>query len=325
MLHSLTLRSLLRLGSFTPLLVGLAACGDDTAGTGGGGTGGGGTGGGSGGGASFTDFQVGGDRPVTVRVPSGFDPSEPTPLFIFLHGYGATGELNDLLLGFGPVAKERGLLFAAPDGTRDANNSQFWNATDACCNFFGSTVDDVAYIRSLIDEISQKVSVDPKRIYLAGHSNGAFMSNRFACDAADRVAAFLSLAGATYADPSDCTPSEPVSMIQAHGTNDDTILYEGGDLGTAFGRSGFVYPGAEGTVSIWAELDGCTGTLEAEAGTVDLLADDVGAETTVSRFTGCPSGVDVELWSHAEAGHIPSPTPAFANAAIDFFLAHPKP
>lgn len=323
MIQSFALRSLLRVGTFVPLLVGLAACGDDTTGMGGGGTGGGGSGGG--GGAAFADFVVGGDRPVTVRVPAGFDPSVPTPLFIFLHGYGATGELNDLLLGFGPVAKERGLLFAAPDGTRDPNNSQFWNATDACCNFFGSTVDDVAYIRSLIDEIAAKVSVDPKRVYLAGHSNGAFMSNRFACDAADRLAAFLSLAGGTYADPSECTPSEPVSMVQAHGENDEVILYEGGDLGVQFGGTGFVYPGAEETVGTWAELDGCTGELVAEAATVDLLADDVGAETTISRVAGCPSGVDVELWRHAAAGHIPSPTPAFANRAIDFFLAHPKP
>jgi polyhydroxybutyrate depolymerase len=261
-----------------------------------------------------------------VHVPDGFDPGTPTPLFIFLHGYGATGPLNDLLLGFGPEAKRRGLLFATPEGTRDPNDSQFWNATDACCNFFSSDVDDVAYLRSLIDEISAKVSVDPKRIYFAGHSNGAFMSNRFACDAADRVAAFFSLAGATYADPSMCEPSEPVSMIQAHGLLDDVVLYEGGNLAEYAGFDfEWIYPGAEQTVATWASLDGCTGPLEDQPGAIDLLADEIGAETTIARYAGCPAGVDVELWRHEGAGHIPSPTPPFAEKVIDFFLAHPKP
>ena len=66
------------------------------------------------------------------------------------------------------------------------------------------------------------MNVDPYRIYVAGHSNGGFMSYRLACTHADRIAAIVSLAGATFDTPADCSPTEPVAVLQIHGTADDT-------------------------------------------------------------------------------------------------------
>src|SRR5439155_20820686 len=114
-----------------------------------------------------------------------------------------------------------------PDGTVDGNNNHFWNATDGCCDFGKTGVDDSSYLAGLIDEIASKYKVDPKRVYFMGHSNGGFMSYRMACDHADRVAAIVSLAGATFADDSKCKPTAPVAVVEVHGNADPTVPYDG--------------------------------------------------------------------------------------------------
>ncbi len=102
-------------------------------------------------------------------------------------------------------AEKRGLLYAVPDGTTDTRGDRFWNATAACCNFYGSTVDDSTYLTEVIAAVSARYSVDPARVYLAGHSNGAFMSFRMACEHADLIAAIAVLNGAMVNDVSDAS------------------------------------------------------------------------------------------------------------------------
>jgi polyhydroxybutyrate depolymerase len=296
----------------------VVACGDDSTSGGGAPPGGGGAGGepatGGGGGGATVDNVVGGDRPATVFVPSGYDPATPAPLLVLLHGYSATGALQELYFNFKPLADERGFLFVHPDGLIDANDENFWNATDACCGFVGPEVDDSAYLIGLVDEISEKFNVDPKRVYFAGHSNGGFMSHRMACDHADRVAAIMSLAGATWADSSQCQPSEPVSVVQVHGTADDVILYEGGDL---FGST---YPSAGDSVAYWAGVAGCDPTAPA-ATPLDIAIQ----PSELTAFTGCTPGVGVELWTIEGGAHIPGLSAAFGPALFDFFESHAKP
>jgi polyhydroxybutyrate depolymerase len=94
------------------------------------------------------------------------------------------------------------------------NGARFWNATDACCDVDASGVDDSSYLAGLINEIGSHVAVDPRRVFVVGHSNGAFMSYRMACDHADTIAAIVSLAGAPPADPAACRPTEPVAILR---------------------------------------------------------------------------------------------------------------
>jgi polyhydroxybutyrate depolymerase len=291
-----------------------------------GGAGGGGSAGGAGGGGASSSggtggaMPIGGDRPVTVHVPPGYAQGTPTPLVILLHGYSASGAIEDLYLGLTAESDKRGFLYAHPDGTIDGQGEHFWNATDACCNFNGSTVDDSGYLSSLITEIAAKYSVDPKRVYFFGHSNGGFMSYRMACDHADQVAAIVSLAGAMPTDVSLCKPSGPVSVLEVHGTADTTIAYDGASIG------GHPFPGATTTIADWVTLDGCSPTADTSAPMLDLEATLPGAETTVTKYaTGCKPGGGAELWTITGAEHIPNFTSAFVPDAVDFLYAHPKP
>ena len=263
---------------------------------------------------------LGGDRPVTVHVPPSYVAGTPIPLVVMLHGYGASAALEETYLRLRPLADQRGFLYVHPDGTIDLINNRFWNATDACCNIFGSTVDDSTYLSNVIAGVAAKYSVDAKRVFVMGHSNGGFMAYRLACDHADQIAAIVSLAGAMFNDPMQCTPSSPVSVLEIHGTADTTIPYDGGSI------VGHPFPSAPVTVGDWVTLDGCATMPDNSAAPLDLDSSLAGAETTVEKFTtGCLSGSEVDLWTIQGGAHIPTLSSQFSPDLIDFLLTHPKP
>ena len=268
--------------------------------------------------APLANLTFGGARPVTLQVPKDDDPSCPMPLVLLLHGYGANGQLQELYLGLDRLVDGRRVLLAAPDGTLDASGKQFWNATDACCNFDASPVDDVAYLRGLVSEISAAHAVDAHRVFVIGHSNGGFMAYRLACEHPEDFAAIVSLAGATFADAARCAPASPLSVLQIHGDADGTVLYDGGT--SLVGRVVPAYPGAARTTDIWASYQGCSSeTVPGES--VDLG----GTPALVTRHTGCPPGIGVELWTLPDGSHLPSFSSGFATNVWHWLEQHPKP
>jgi polyhydroxybutyrate depolymerase len=120
------------------------------------------------------DPIFGGARPVALfRAPEGYDRKKPIPLVIVLHGFGAGGYTQAAYFGLASLVEEKKFLLVAPDGTPDSKGRRFWNAVDTCCDFDKTGVDDVKYITGLVDEIATKWTVDRKRVFLVGHSNGA--------------------------------------------------------------------------------------------------------------------------------------------------------
>ncbi len=262
---------------------------------------------------------IGGARPVGVHVPPGYVPGTPMPLVLAIHGYSGTGgEGIESYMKLTPLADARGFLYAHPDGTADGTGNLFWNGTDACCDLFASGIDDSTYLSRLIDQIKAHFTVDPKRVFLVGHSNGAFMTFRMACDHADQIAAIATLAGATYKDVTKCTPKTPVAVLHIHGNTDDRNAYGGGTILAP-------YPGAEEDVTDWAAYDGCSTTPDTSTPPLDLDTNLAGAETTITKYAGCKPGGHVELWKIEGGSHVPALTPSFAPSLIDFFFAHPKP
>jgi polyhydroxybutyrate depolymerase len=299
--------------------------GDGAGGAGGAGAGGSGGAGGAGGGVPTTEgdfdpepFGKAQERPVSLYVPKGYVAGEPLPLVVLLHGYGASGTVQEYLFALKKVANERRFLYMHPDGTFDSTGKRHWNATNACCGFGVSTADDVAYLKGLLDEVQGRYAVDAKKIYFLGHSNGGFMSYRMACELGDRVAGVASLAGATFDKSDDCKPAAPVSALQVHGTADETVLYDGGLF---FGQA---YPSASRTAELWAGYNGCSGA-PTEGTPVDVEPKIDGAESKVLAYGGCKGGAAVELWSIPGGTHIPALSDDFRFGVIDFLLAHPKP
>ncbi len=267
-------------------------------------------------GTGMVSVQLG-DRPFELYVPTSYDSAQPVPLLIGLHGYTSYSAELENYFGIVDQAEQRGFLYALPDGTEDRRGDQFWNATNACCDIYGSGVDDSAYLSQVIETVKGSYSVDADRIFLIGHSNGGYMSHRMACDHADQITAIASLAGIVWSDPARCTPSRPVSVLQIHGTADETVAYTGGSFG-----GGLSYPSAEETVAQWRDHNGCTDVADTTAPPLDLDLAVAGAETAVTKYAdGCGEGSRVELWRIDGGRHVPALSDAFTPAVIDFFFS----
>ena len=259
-------------------------------------------------------------RPVSVREPAGYQEGTPAPLLVVLHGYGLTAQLETAYLGVDAVADANGMLVVAPEGTKNAEGKQYWNATKACCAPDGANdVDDSAYLAAVIDDVSTRYEVDDRRVFVLGHSNGGFMAYRMACDHADVIAAVASLEGAMTSAKGGCDPSGPVSVLEIHGTADKVIKYEGGASPTADAT----YPGAEQTVADWAELSGCDTPAVAGTPPNRTLMDGL-PPATVQTYGGCDDDAVAELWTQPDGSHQPPLNSTFTAQVVEFLLAHPK-
>ena len=256
---------------------------------------------------------------VTIQVPASYVDGDPIPLVLLLHGYSSNGGSVEAWMNFGPLVDEFGFLFAHPNGTQDFLGQWFWNATDACCDLFNDGVDDSGYLLDLINLIKTELSVDDARVYLAGHSNGGFMSYRMACDHSGTIAAIASVAGANWLKLSQCAATGPVNVLQIHGTQDATINFWGGCINNC-------YPGAVRSVQQWAVANSCDRVVDLSPPDIDIEDSIPGDETLVGRITqNCDPGGSSELWGVIGGPHSPALVDDFSRKVVEFFVTHPKP
>ena len=270
--------------------------------------------------------SLGGERPAKYVLPDQYTHNESWPLVILLHGYGANlamdtlhaGEVQDAYLGLSARTSELGFIQIIPKGLTDAAGNQFWNANKACCNYGNVDVNDVAYLTGLVDEAAKYFNINSKRVYLIGHSNGAFMSYRLACEAGKRFAGLVAIAGTTHWESKDCVPGDtPVSILHVHGTNDTTVPYSGKPS---------QYPSVQDTVDRWVVRNGCNA--DGIAGDdLDMIGggNKNKSDTTVKRWDGCKSGTAVELWTLNNGSHVPIFTSNFSLKALQFLLSKSRP
>lgn len=157
--------------------------------------------------------------------------SQPLPLIIAMHGGGGTANQMMVMSQLNAVAQERRLLVAYPQGL---GRLPTFNA-GVCCGFaMHHDVDDVGYVRSIVATVSRLHNVDAQRVYATGFSNGAMMSRRLACKAADIMKGIFPVAGTYGGRDADgnlafaCRPSHPVPVVSIHGLFDLNIPYYGG-------------------------------------------------------------------------------------------------
>lgn len=246
------------------------------------------------------------DRPVTLQVPADYDSSKQYPLVMILHGYGASGFVQEAYFGMSTLVSTSQAFVLAPDGTTDSTGEEFWNADPACCDFDDSGVDDSGYLGGLIDDVSAAWPVDPGAVLVIGHSNGGYMAYRMACDHSDTVTNIIVLAGAAASDPTTCVPTQPVPVLHMHGTDDDEVPYD---------------PNAMASVTQWAAHDNC-GTTFTPGPDEDVDTQLPGDETTTQTSDGCPPNIVVELWTIVGGTHVPNLGTGFADMMFQYFLAH---
>jgi polyhydroxybutyrate depolymerase len=260
---------------------------------------------------------------VPVYLPPDYNPDDPTPLLIFLHGWAPISPVwYDVLVPIQDDANAHGYLFAKPVGSQDIFGDYFWNATDACCDMFGADPPHVSYLLALVQSIQAHYNVDPQRIHLLGQSNGGFMCHRMACEAPETFASVVSLSGALWNDQSVCQPSEPIHVLNIHGTLDPIIFWLGGYLPPNLTP----YPGVETTAAFWAAHNGCS-TNPTNLGNFDFDLAVAFSETTRWVYEPCdyPAAGSTELWQTTLGSHFPIITAEGTAAIFDYLDTHTKP
>jgi polyhydroxybutyrate depolymerase len=261
--------------------------------------------------ADRTSIIIGADRPAELFLPVANQASKPSGVLINLHGYSGDSISQTNYTFLKQAALDAGLAYIAPDGLRDRSGNRFWNASNACCDFNETDVNDVEYIDGLVDEMSDAFDLDKSRIYLFGHSNGHFMSYQYLCTSKNPVAAIAGLAGSMDNDPTQCS-GKTAHVLHIHGDADSTISYEGGSI---FAQS---YPSVDEVVKRWSKNNQCTAKPENQ---LDVIAAMSGTETTSYPFD-CGKG-SLELWKLNGGVHVPILDRGFADKVVSWLTLKP--
>ena len=167
-------------------------------------------------------------RSYIVFVPDTTH-SKTMPLMIVLHGGLGNAEYMQRTSGMDEVAAAEQFIVAYPNGVEGRfgfKNRRTWNA-GLCCGLAARTnADDVKFLKEMLEDIDSKYSIDTRRVYVAGMSNGAMMAYRLAAAIPDKIAAVVAVSGALTIDDFDAAKDIPVMII--HGTDDENVPIAGG-------------------------------------------------------------------------------------------------
>lgn len=253
------------------------------------------------GGAQRFAIEVGGlRREYLLYVPSNYDGSRPVPLVMMFHGGGGSGERSMEETGWAKKAEQKGFLAAFPDGTRPkpdrrasfARNPQTWNDGSGRYASGEANIDDVSFVRAMLDQIESKYEVDPQRIYATGFSNGSSMTFRLGVELGERIAAIAPV-GSSGLRLRNAKFRRAVPMIYIHGSADPRNPLEGGDVKN-YGEVDY-RPPLEETVRNWARESGCRPAAE-------RLRDGGGVRAVAYR--GCRGNADVDFYIVDGLGHV---------------------
>ncbi len=228
-------------------------------------------------------------RTYKVHLPSrGL--TERLPLVIVLHGFNGNADQAEEMSGMSWKADAENFIVVYPEGTEGPEERAYsWNAENCCAEAYYEGVDDIGFIRALIEKLSKDHPVDPERIYVTGFSNGGMMTYRLACMLSDKIAAIAPVSGSL--NDADCSPTHPVSVLAFHGTADDRILYKGG-VSPVDGVQKNYDPPVFYSIRFWASRDGAKLTdekhLEGNDSIVrqEYLNPDTGAEVILITLIG---------------------------------------
>lgn len=233
-------------------------------------------------------------RTYLLHLPPGYAGQARVPLVVDFHGIGQTGASERAGSPYPAALDPAGVVMAFPDGAKGPAGTA-WNVGPCCV----AGVDDVAFTRAVIADVSAAACIDPARVYAVGVLTGGGMAHYLGCHAADVVAAVAPAAFDLLAENvTGCTPARPVTEISFRGTADPRVPYDGGASSLVPGMP-VTFLGAVGTFQAWSQIDGCSGAASAE--------DASGCAHT----SGCSAGVEVILCTKQGGGDDPG-DPAIA-------------
>jgi len=243
-------------------------------------------------------------RRFIVHVPPQAREGRPLPVVLSFHGGGGTARGTQEYFGTDPIADREGFIVVYPEGTGVLpRRLHTWNAGTCCGYARDHHVDDVGFVRALLDDLARRTPIDQRRIYATGLSNGGMMSYRLAAELGDRIAAIAPIAGGMVVD--SIRSPRPVPIMHIHSVDDPRALYAGGVSSFPFTNIRVLHPVMDSVIARWARFDGCPATPVVGA-TIHGRAGSPSAAHTATpiRYAPCASGSELVLWKLTGAGHV---------------------
>jgi polyhydroxybutyrate depolymerase len=206
-------------------------------------------------------------RSYWLHVPPSYDGSETVPLVIVLHGstdfslrypfWFFRSSWMENYTEFSMKADEEGFIVVYPNAKFDFYTKGFDYNYGYAVGGFPKYVDDLGFLRAIINKMERDYLINTSRIYITGISDGGVMTYSAGAYLSDIVAAIAPVAGtiggsfsidddAYYQIP---TPENPVSVIAFFGTNDSLMPYDGGGE--------YSIASVNESVAFWVEHNGC--------------------------------------------------------------------
>ena len=230
-----------------------------------------------------------------VHVPPAYKKNGSSlPLLIALHGGGGSGQQFESQSKLSDKADQEGFIVVYPDGMQNPGvlHLRTWNA-GACCGQVASTqqADDVGFISKLIDKLTTTYQIDDKRVYATGHSNGAMLCYRLACELSDKVAAIAANSG-TMQLKTSCKPRRVMPILHVHSQLDRNVPYTGG-VGTKSINKQWNAP-VDSTLTVFAQLAHCN-IQKQIVRTTDKY--------TFYKWSDCQEGAEIQYYLTTDGGH----------------------
>jgi polyhydroxybutyrate depolymerase len=236
---------------------------------------------------TYTMSYGGYTRDYIVYKPAGYNSSQTYPLVFNLHGYSSNATQQMQYSQMNNVADTGRFIVVYPNGVANA-----WNVGFGAGTPYGSGINDVGFLSKITDTLQQQLSIDPKRIYSCGMSNGGYLSHRLACEMPGTFAAVASVTGSmTDSTAFYCNPARAVPVLQIHGTTDPVVNYNGLTQSYAIER----------LLDLWRTKDNCTATRDTIAIQNTSLTDNSTAQ--LIRNNTCGGGSKVYFFKVTGGGH----------------------
>jgi polyhydroxybutyrate depolymerase len=231
------------------------------------------------------------NRTYFVHLPAFYNSSISYPLIFAMHGGGLLGyegiegqsqlsELSDL----------ENFIVVYPEGLKTLG-FRTWNAGDCCPLATTAETDDVGFINALLEKLELELSIDSKKVYATGFSNGGQLAYRLANRYSNKFAAVSAVAGVLQDFPFN--PTRKVPIIHFHSYQDLTAPYNGGFSDAP--NINFEFPSVDSTLLLIANNYNCRSmkqTIFSDSSTYDFF-----------RYSDCDDNVQVELFVSQDGGH----------------------
>ncbi len=183
-------------------------------------------------------------------------PDNPA-MVIVLHGSSINGATMRKWTGYGfdRLADRYGFVVSYPDGYKGN-----WNdcRMDASFPAKKENIDDIGFIKALIEHYSERYHIDRSKVFVFGYSNGGQMAMRLAMETPRLVGAIAAVCANLPTAESCSCPADgatpPVMLIA--GDQDEVNPYEGGDVRLfGFMKRGMAIS-AQATAAYFAQRNG---------------------------------------------------------------------